>query len=291
MAFKATYGSGANSFQGFKAFVSRRPPSYNNLYWVRFRTIPPCLARVPGGYFNNFFSGNNSDTTGNSFGGPGSDEARMLSYYANDVTIPSRQLTTGDAKTVGSLYRYPTGTTFSEISINFTLPRALETRMFFERWMNYITEDSSNRVSWYQDSVCDFMDIVKYDRGGVIPTTDSISVVTPTADARTKNTVKWNQATGVWALSNVYPFNISNVQLTNGTAGTLSMEVSFYYERYRFYQPKNTGAVEVVDSIGTAAAVTASGLLGSAAASGATASGATASTVVAKSGNDGKLKP
>jgi hypothetical protein len=163
--------------------------------------------------------------------------------------------------------------------------------MFFERWMNYITEDSSNRVSWYQDSVCNFMDIVKYDRGGVIPTTDSISVVTPTADARTRNTVKWNQATGVWALSNVYPFNISNVQLTNGAAGTLSMEVSFYYERYRFYQPRNTGAVEVVDSIGTAAAVTASGLLGSAAASGATASGATASTTVVTSGKDGKLKP
>lgn len=289
MAFKATYGSGANSFQGFKAFASRRPPSYNNLYWVRFRTIPPCLSKG-GGYFTNFFTGNNADTTGNTFGGPGSDEARMLSYYANDVTIPSRQLTTGDAKTVGSLYRYPTGTTFSEISINFTLPRALETRMFFERWMNYITEDSGNRVSWYSDSVCSFMDIVKYDRGGVIPTTDSISVVTPTADARTRNTVKWNQVTGVWALSNVYPFNISNVQLTNGAAGTLNMEVSFYYERYRFYQPRSSGAVEVVDSIGTSAAITASGLIASAAASGATATGATASTTVTSSGKDGKLK-
>jgi hypothetical protein len=288
MAFKATYGSGANSFQGFKAFVSRRPPSYNNLYWVRFRGIPTVLGG--SAYFNNFFTGNNADTTGNSFGGPGSDEARMLSYYANDVTIPSRQLTTGDAKTVGALYRYPTGTTFSEISINFTLPRALETRMLFERWMNYITEDSGNRVSWYNDSVCPFMDIVKYDRGGVIPTTDSISVVTPTADPRNKNTVKWNQATGVWALSNVYPFNISNVQLTNGTAGTLSMEVSFYYERYRFYQPRNTGVSEVVDNIGAATAITAASYLAAAAASGATATGSTASTTVTSAGSDGKLK-
>ena len=285
MAYKSTFGSGANSFQGFKAFVGRKPPSYSNLYWVRFRTVPNILKSSP--YFNDFFTGNNSDTSGNILGGPGSDKSRMLTYYANDVTIPSRQLTTGDAKTVGSLYRYPTGTTFSEISINFTVPRSLETRMFFERWMNYITEDSGNRVSWYKDSVCDFMDIIKYERGGVIPTTNTISVVSPTADARNKNTVKWNQVTGAWVLTNIFPFNISNVQLTNGAAGTLSMEVSFYYERYRFYQPNNTGVSEVLDPSVIAAAAP---LVATGAAAGFGPGGTTASSVVT-TGKNGQLKP
>jgi len=258
MAFKATNGSGANSFQGFRAFVSRNPPSYNNLYWVRFRTVPKILGTAP--YFAGFFSGDNADSSGISLGGPGSDNSRLLTYYANDVTIPSRQITTGDARTVGALYRYPTGTTFSEISINFTLSRDLKTRMFFERWMNYMTEDSGNRVSWYNDSVCDFLDIFKYERGGVNPTNDSVTVVSPTGDKRVKNTVKWNKVTGVWTLSNAFPFNISNVQLSNGPASTMSMEVSFYYERYRFYQPSNSGVESVPDSLGPSGPAAAAGV-------------------------------
>jgi len=258
-SFTSTTGSGANSFQGFRAFVNRKPPSINNMYWVRFRSMPNCMS--PGGtYFTDFFTGNNADTSGLSYGGPGNDKSRMLTYYANDVTIPSRQITTGDAKTVGSLYRYPTGTTFSEISISFTLPRQLETRVFFERWMNYITEDSGNRVSWYNDAVCPFMDIMKYEKGGINPTNDTVSLVNPTADQNTAGQVKWNQVTGCWALSNVFPFNISNMQLTNGPAGTMSMEVSFYYERYRFYVPKNSGVQNVPDTLGNQQATQASSL-------------------------------
>ena len=259
-SYTSTTGSGANSFQGFKAFANRRPPAINNLYWVRFRDMPKCMEAgvAATAYFKDYFTGNNSDSNGLSYGGPGNDKSRLLTYYANDVTIPSRQITTGDAKTVGSLYRYPTGTTFSEISINFTLPRQLETRMFFERWMNYITEDSGNRVSWYNDSVCKFMDIMKYEKGGINPTNDETSLVSPIADQSTANQVKWNQVTGVWALSNVFPFNISNMQLTNGTGGTMSMEVSFYYERYRFYVPKNTGIQNVPDVLGSTTAATAS---------------------------------
>ena len=248
MAFKATNGSGANSFQGFRAFVSRNPPSFNNLYWVRFRSAPKILGG--SAFFSDFFSGNNGDSSGLALGGPGSDNSRLITYYANDVTVPSRQITTGDARTVGSMYRYPTGTTFSEISINFTVSRDMKTRMFFERWMNYMTEDSGNRVSWYDDCVCPFLDIFKYERGGVNPTNDQVTVVSPTGDKRVKNTVKWNKVTGVWALSNVFPFNISNVQLSNGPAATMNMEVSFYYERYRFYQPSNSGVESVPDSLG-----------------------------------------
>lgn len=283
-SYTSTTGSGANSFQGFRSFVNRKPPSINNMYWVRFRSMPPCMSSGSA-YFQDFFSSNNADTSGLSYGGPGNDKSRMLTYYANDVTIPSRQITTGDAKTVGSLYRYPTGTTFSEISINFTLPRQLETRIFFERWMNYITEDSGNRVSWYDDAVCPFMDIMKYERGGINPTNDATSLVNPTADQSTAGQVQWNQVTGCWALSNVFPFNISNIQLTNGTGATMSMEVSFYYERYRFYVPKNSMPQNLADNLGDTQAATASNLQNQPAA---TAQGSQTATVTTTSNGQGQ---
>ena len=160
-------------------------------------------------------------------------------------------------------------------------------RTLFERWMNYITEDSGNRVSWYDDITCDFLDIFKYERGGVNPSSSGVSVVSPTADDSTKDLVKFNKVTGVWSLSNVFPFNISNIQLTNGQAGLLSMEVSFYYERYRFYVPKDTGTTDIPKTIGTTAATEiASGL---AASTGSIVDGGTAS-VTSTIGADGKIK-
>ena len=280
MAFTATDGSGANSFQGFKAFASRNPPSYSNLYWVRFRMPANIMGGGRSSFFNDFFSGNNADSSGLSFGGPGSDKSRLLTYYANDVTVPSRQITTGDARTVGSLYRYPTGTTFSEISVNFTLSRQLTTRLFFERWMNFITEDSGNRVSWYNELTCPFLDIFKYERGGINPTSSGTSLTSASAPTSVKYDIKWNKCVGVWSLTNVFPFNISNIQLNNGPAASLNMEVSFYYERYRFYVPTNSGVEDVPANLGPTTA---------AAAATAVANSPANATVTIKTGSDGQI--
>lgn len=247
--------AGPNSFQGFRSMVSRQAPAASNLYWVRFRQPPNVFAKWSDG----LSAFNNGVTSG-----PGVDAARLLTYYATDVTIPSRQLTTGDAKTVGSMYRYVTGTTYSEISIQFILPRTMYTRMFFERWMNWASNDSTQKVSWYDDYVCPYLDIYKYERGGLTPAPDDwnsySSVVSPgvggekpTLENYKANSVKFNRCSGVWTLKNAFPFNISNINLNSGPANLLSMEVSFYYERYRFYTPidVNVGDVNIPVSLGS----------------------------------------
>ena len=240
--------------------VSRQAPASSNLYWVRFRKAPNIFYNLDGTgrYDDGIRAFNNGITTG-----PGSDEARLLTYYATDVTVPSRQITTGDAKTVGSMYRYATGTTFSEISIQFILPRTMYTRMFFERWMNWTSNDSTQKVSWYDDYICSHLDIYKYERGGVTPSPsdwDSYSsVVAPTGGAKPSlenykaSSIKFNRCSGVWVLKNAYPFNISNINLNAGQGNLLSMEVSFYYERYRFYVPRDIelGDVNIPVSLGT----------------------------------------
>lgn len=245
--------SGANSFQGFLSLARREQPSYNNLYWVRMRTKPNAMkssSAASGGldtnvWFNDFF--NDGATTG-----PGTDKSRLLTYYATDVTVPSRQLTTGDIKSVGAMWRYPTSTTFSEISIQFIVPRTYKTRTFFERWMNYAANDASQRVSWYDDVVTSYMDIFKYERGGVNPYDGVSALALTNPGQRNYTTAKWNKCVGVWTMQNVFPFNISNVQLQSGPANYVTMEVSFYFERYRFYVPNNDGIEEVALDLGSA---------------------------------------
>jgi hypothetical protein len=251
--------SGPNSFQAFRSLVSRQAPATTNLYWVRFRK-PPNIFYAGGisRYSDGISASNNGITEG-----PGSDQSRLLTYYATDVTVPSRQITTGDAKTVGSMYRYATGTSYSEISIQFILPRTMFTRMYFERWMNWTSNDSTQKVSWYDDYVCSHLDIFKYERGGMTPSPSDwnsyASVVAPRGETKPSyenykaSSIKFNRCSGVWVLKNAYPFNISNINLNAGPGNLLSMEVSFYYERYRFYVPRDIelGDVNIPVTLGT----------------------------------------
>lgn len=234
--------SGANSFQGFLSLARREAPSYNNLYWVRFRSKPKIFQNVP--WFNEFFNDGNVS-------GPGSDKSRLLTYYATDVTVPSRQLTTGEVKSVGTMWRYPTSTSFSEISIQFIVPRTYKTRTFFERWMNYSANDASQKVSWYDDVCTSYIDIFKYERGGTNPYDQNAELSLVNPSQRNYTTTKWNKCVGVWTMKNAFPFNISNMQLQSGPANYATMEVSFYFERYRFYVPNNDGIDEVAVSLGT----------------------------------------
>jgi hypothetical protein len=230
-ALAVTGLSGANSYQGFRSLVGRESVSYNNLYWVRFRQPPAVLSGST--WFNDFFASGES--------GPGHDKSRLLTYYASDVTVPSRQLTTGEIKSVGSPWKYVTGTSFSEISITFILPRTYKTRTFFERWMNYASNDASQNVAWYDDVTSSYLDIFKYERGGQIPY-DQASMTSLVNPSQFKtSTVSWNKCVGVWCMKNAFPFNISSMSLSSASANYLSMEVSFYFERYRWYVPKIEG--------------------------------------------------
>jgi hypothetical protein len=251
--------SGPNSFQAFRSLVGRQAPATTNLYWVRFRKPPNIFYEGGISRYSDGISASNNGITE----GPGSDQSRLLTYYATDVTVPSRQITTGDAKIVGSMYRYATGTTYSEISIQFILPRTMFTRMYFERWMNWTSNDSTQKVSWYDDYVCSHLDIFKYERGGMTPSpsdwNSNSSVVTPqggqkpSLESYKTSSVKFNRCSGVWVLKNAYPFNISNINLNAGPGNLLSMEVSFYYERYRFYVPTDIslGDVNIPVTLGT----------------------------------------
>lgn len=240
-ALAVTGLSGANSYQGFRSLVGRESVSYNNLYWVRFRSAPAVLAR--NSWFTDFFANGES--------GPGHDKSRLLTYYASDVTVPSRQLTTGEIKSVGAPWKYVTGTSFSEISITFILPRTYKTRTFFERWMNYASNDASQNVAWYDDVTTSYLDIFKYERGGQIPY-DAGSMTSLVNPSQFKtSTVSWNKCVGVWCMKNAFPFNISSMSLSSGSANFLSMEVSFYFERYRWYVPKNEGYEYTATDLGT----------------------------------------
>lgn len=220
-----------NSFQQFQTLIKsgKSSPSLNNLYGVEFsqpRVLQEAYgsALVPGGVLSG-------------------DLALQLNHYAESIGAPSRNLTTATVNNIGSAYKYATGQSHAEISVNFIMPRDMKNYTFFERWMNLIHNDTSQYVDLLENYTCT-MKIYKMERGQGKKVFYSASDLIKEqknnpADATTKKGYYYeNQVTGVWCLADVFPYNLSQVELTSGQASYTTFTVGFQYRNFRFY-PNN----------------------------------------------------
>jgi len=226
MAIQNQQGARYNSFQEFLALTKGKDnsPSTTNLFSVRF-TSPPMLRRDGG----NVLTTNMQVETGNL--------DWLLDYYASTVNLPSKQITTGQTPYVGSPFKYATNTAYSQININFTMPRSQYTRNFFERWTSMMASDSEQYTRYYSDYVCPRMYIYKWERGGGdLAVTDPklIRAIRRSGTASLLIARKY-QLTAAWEMQNIYPYNIGSIQLDNSQAKLMNLSVGFYYERYRFF--------------------------------------------------------
>ena len=221
-------GAQYNSLQNFIGFFKEKDnaPSFANLFSVHFSTPPMMQAGA-----NNF---------GSKYDPQRGDLRNLLNYYAESVNLPSKQVTTGNYNQLGSAIRYATGSTFSQISINFRVPRSGETRAFFERWIALMANDASQYTDYYDNYVCPTLRIYKWERGGgegAISSREMVRAVRESQITRYSSmTPKLDELTGAYELTNVFPYNIGSIQLDNSQNKLMSMTVQFYYERYRFYQ-------------------------------------------------------
>jgi len=225
------------SFQEFLAKTKGKDnaPSFTNLFSVRFVSPPMMQYSVPTGFVGpvqeNPPSGRfDVNQTSN-------DLSWLLDYYADTVNLPSKQITTSQTPYVGSPFKYATNTAYSQISINFRMPRSQYSRNFFERWTTMMASDSEQYTRYYKDYVSPKMMVYKWERGGgglAVSDPELIASIRESGNADILLARKY-QLTAAWELRNLYPYNIGSVQLTNSNAQTMTMSVGFYYERYRFY--------------------------------------------------------
>ena len=212
------------SLQGFISNTMKKDdnsPSFTNLFSVNVAT--PRIMRT------HFGSDRFQSETG--------DLGLLMDYYANNLSLPSKQITTGTVVNVGSPWRYTTGTAFSQFNINFIMPRSQYTRSFFERWTQVMSSDANQYTGFYDDYTSPVIRIYKWERGGG----DPAAVTADMRRAIAENPgISWSLAryykvTACWELQNCFPYNIGTVQLNNSAATLMNLTVGFYYERYRFY--------------------------------------------------------
>ena len=213
-----------NSLQEFIGFFKKEDnhPSFTNLFSVHFAT-PRILQKG-----NQVTSGAFQSETGTL--------SLLLDYYAKSVNLPSKQITTGQVTNVGSGYKFATGTSFSQISMTFQVPRSQQTRTYFERWTQLMANDANQYTDYYKDYVSPFVYIYKWERGGGDYVYTDPKLLRSLREAGSDYLLaKKYKLTSVWVLKNVFPYNIGSIQLDNEQAKVMDMNVQFYYERYRFY--------------------------------------------------------
>lgn len=163
----------------------------------------------------------------------------LLNYYADNVQLPSKQVTTGSITNVGSTYNYATSSAFSQISMDFIMPRNHKTRMIFERWISIMSSDANQFTDYYDDYVCPNLLIFKWERGGgpVFALPDQFKRLLESLGISEDDVTRYkdDQLVGIYDIRNVFPYNIGGVSLTNAQASVQTMNVQFYYERYRFF--------------------------------------------------------
>ena len=222
-------------YPSFQEFISRtkgrdNSPSFTNLYSVRFMSPSMMRTYTPANFLGPV-------QTEKFDIGMSNDLEWLLDYYADTVNLPSKQVTTSQTPYVGSPFKYATNTAYSQISINFRMPRSQYSRNYFERWTTMMASDSEQYTRYYNDYVCPRMMIYKWERGGgglAVTDPELIASIRESGSADMLLARKY-QLTAAWELRNLYPYNIGSVQLNNSNAQTMTLSVGFYYERYRFY--------------------------------------------------------
>lgn len=218
-----------NDFGKFTELIRSgdKEPSRSNLYEIQIQ--PPAALFTEGGRFEI------ADSIADVASGVGltRDEYiqsqreyyEYMNYFADSVTVPGRRLTVGTVRDVGAMRRFATDTSFSEMQMSFLVTKDYWHRKFFERWMNYAASDSENRVAFYNEYISQII-IRKWELASNYVAQNKIKGTTYSS--------RLNAVTGAWTLFGAFPFDMSAIQLNNGPTDLIKLDISFYYERYRF---------------------------------------------------------
>ncbi len=211
-----------NSPSSFLSLLSQTGYQTSNLYMVQIKP-PPILLKTGGSFINS-----DRRDRGNLY-------SDLIDGMCDEVTIPSKNLNTSEIKTFGTMYRYPTGTSYSEVSMSFMVDKYAEIRYYFEAWLGLINSDVSHHVSYYKDLVSPFITITKYEKG----------IEDNSNGAFRRGLFDYeNVETSVYRLYNAYPFNVGSMSLSSASSQMLKFQVSFYYERYRLMRSETYSEAE-----------------------------------------------
>ena len=135
-----------------------------------------------------------------------------LSWLCDTINIPSRSLTTTEFRTYGLPVKRPYGSVYTESQMEFLCTREMGEKKFFDAWVNYIFNNRSYDMAYYDNYVTD-IDIYHLDR--------SMTDLTDLTDS-----------TYHIKLIEAYPTLVGEVSLNHTATEVLKIPITFTYKKY-----------------------------------------------------------
>jgi len=172
-------------------------PAYGDRYHVAFNS-PSGVSFEANSYLNGIESVANITT--------------RLSWLCDTINIPSRSLTTTEFRTYGLPVKRPYGSVYTESQMEFLCTRNMGEKKFFDAWINYIFNNNSYDIAYYDKYVTD-IDIYHFDR--------SVSDVSDL-----------DKSTYHIKLEEAYPTLIGEVSMNHTATEVLKLPITFTYKKY-----------------------------------------------------------
>tara|TARA_B100000427_G_scaffold214446_1_gene178926 strand:- start:2822 stop:3628 length:807 start_codon:yes stop_codon:yes gene_type:complete len=211
-----------NYFETFKEAIAmgHLEPARNNLYEIVFNS-PLCMI--------------STSLRGNTRTGWLPSDANQrnikknLSLFANNVTIPSRNVTTTEAHVHGMNRSYASGQSPTDLDVTFITTKDQQHRAYFEQWMHNCASDADNTVGIYEQYVTQ-VDIIKWEGGSNVWLTKIAEEGSNVNDFK----IRMNAASAVYRMYGVFPKNLGTQSLNNDQRTLMELNIQFQMERYRF---------------------------------------------------------
>ena len=172
-------------------------PAYGDRYHVAFNS-PSGVSFEANSYLNGIESVANITT--------------RLSWLCDTINIPSRSLTTTEFRTYGLPVKRPYGSVYTESQMEFLCTRNMGEKKFFDAWLNYIFNNRSYDIAYYDKYVTD-IDIYHFDR--------SVS------DAN-----DLGKSTYHIKLEEAYPTLVGEISMNHTATEILKIPITFTYKKY-----------------------------------------------------------
>ena len=135
-----------------------------------------------------------------------------LSWLCDTINIPSRSLTTTEFRTYGLPVKRPYGSVYTESQMEFLCTRNMGEKKFFDAWMNYIFDNRSYDMAYYDNYTTD-IDIYHFDRTA--------------SDANDLGASTYHIK-----LEEAYPTLVGEISMNHTATEILKIPITFTYKKY-----------------------------------------------------------
>ncbi len=143
-------------------------------------------------------------------------EAKLLQYTCENTSLPTRSIQASEKLIYGTSYQMPYKHAYGEISMTFYLTENMQSKSFFDRWLDKIVDPNTGDIGYYEDYTCNI----------------TVGMYARSDDSPFGNTPKYEVQ-----LESAWPSIVAEVAMSHAAGGEIAkLPITFQYKKWKVTQ-------------------------------------------------------